>query len=205
VNPDRDGAPNYFSIVKRPVDLGTIRRRLLDDEYPSVAAWSRDMALIWTNAEKFNGRDSILCSTAMEIRRNFEKEYKKLKTLNIQKWAETVGELKDKLDALLDSPPEPVATFATISEKPDPNQLKPFTEEEKDQFIRATMKLSSKQDAKKMVHIIRYSDPHFVGPTERMQIDIGALSVPTLHALKDYVMQRFMELKMAYPRLADSK
>jgi hypothetical protein len=176
VNPDRDGAPNYFTIVKHPVDLGTIRRRLAEDEYTSVAAWSRDMSLIWGNAEKFNGRDSILCSTAMQFRRTFEKEYRKLKTLSIQKWAQTVSELKDQLDDLFDSPPEPVANFATISEKPDPNQLKLFTEEEKDQFSRATMKVSSKQDAKKMVHIIRYSELHFFGPTENMQINIACTS-----------------------------
>jgi hypothetical protein len=120
--------------VKRPIDLGRIRR-LVDDEYQSIAAWNREMNLIWGNAEKFNGLELVLTSLALEIRWTFEKESKKQKSLSIQKWAKIVGELKDCLNDLLDSPPEVVSSFATISEKTDPNPLRPFTDEEKDQFI----------------------------------------------------------------------
>ncbi|OHT06426.1 Bromodomain containing protein [Tritrichomonas foetus] len=200
VDPDRDGAPNYFAVVKKPVDLGTIRKRLINDEYQSVAAWNREMNLVWGNAEKFNGRDSYLCTIALEIRRNFEKEFRKIKTLSLQKWAQTVSELKDCLDNLLDTPPEPVTKFATISEKPDPNQLKPFTEDEMDIFIRSSMLLTSKQDAKKMLHIIRFYEPRFSGPDPEKLIDVGQLSVSTLHALRDYINQRINDLNLPFPK-----
>jgi hypothetical protein len=200
VNPDRDGAPNYYSVVKRPIDLGTIRKRLADDEYQSVAAWSRDMSLVWGNAEKFNGKDSFLCLIAQEIRRNFEKEFRKLKTSSLQKWIQVLGDLKDCLDDYLDTPPDPVAQFAIISEKPDPNQLKPFTDEEMDLFIRASMMLTAKQDAKKMFHLIRLNDASFVGPSEDGLVDVNALSVPALHALKDYVTQRINDLNLPHPK-----
>jgi hypothetical protein len=36
VNSDHDGAPNYYAVVKRLIDLGTMRRRLIDDEYQSM-------------------------------------------------------------------------------------------------------------------------------------------------------------------------
>ena len=54
VDPDRDGAPNYYMVVKRPVDLGTIRRRLENDEYPSVAAWNREMNQMLKNLMEEN-------------------------------------------------------------------------------------------------------------------------------------------------------
>jgi hypothetical protein len=199
VNPDRDGAPNYYSVIKRPTDLGTIRRRLVDDEYQNIGAWSREMKLIWGNAERFHGRGSLLTSLALEIRRTFEKEYDKLKVLSIEKWVETVGELKDRLDDLLDSPPDLVSDFATISERPDRNQERPFTEEEKDQFIRASMWLSSKQDGRRMLHIIRCYEPHFGGAGCNRQIDVGALSASTLHALRVFVSQRLSEMGLRYP------
>jgi hypothetical protein len=195
VNPDRDGAPNYYSVIKRPTDLGTIRRRLVDDEYQNIGAWSREMNLIWGNAEKFHGRGSLLTSLALEIRRTFEKEYEKLKVLSIEKWVETVSELKDRLD----SPPDLVSDFATISERPDPNQEKPFTEEEKDQFIRASMWLSSKQDGRRMLHMIRCYEPHFGGAGGSRQIDVGGLSASTLHALRVFVCQRLSEMGLRYP------
>lgn len=193
-------APDYYTIVKKPMDLGTIRQRLVDDEYTSVAAWARDMGLIWANAEKFNGKDSPVWITAYEMRRHFEKEYKRLRTTTIQKWAQVVSDLKDQLDELLDNPPDPVTKFATISEKPDPNEVKPFTDEEMDHFIRCTRLLSSEKDATKMRHIIRVHDPRFVDGEDPGEIDVGQLSVQTLHALRDYVMQRINDLGLTPPK-----
>ena len=200
VDPDRDGAPNYYSVVKKPVDLGTIRKKLQNDEYQSVAAWNREMSLVWGNAEKFNGKESYLSMIALEIKKNFEKEFRKIKTLTLQKWSQTVSDLKDSLDNLLDTPPEPVTKFATISEKPDPNQLKAFTDEEMDSFIKASMLLTSKQDEKKMLHIIRLYDPRFNGPDQDKQIDVGQLSIPALHTLRDYVNQRLADLNIPIPK-----
>lgn len=192
-------APTYYNIVKKPADLGTIRKKLADDEYQSLAAWSREMSLIWGNTEKFHGRDVPLYLMAMEIKRQFEKEYKKVKPLNMQKWANVVSELKDKMDDLLDNPPDPVTKFATISEKPDPNQLKQFTDDEMDHFIRSTMMLSSEEDAMKMQHIIRLYEPQFKIPGGDVPIDVGSLSVQTLHALREYVNHRMNDLGLTLP------
>lgn len=200
VNPDRDGAPNYYAVVKKPVDLGSIFKKLESDEYNSVAAWNRDMNLVWGNAEKFNGRESFLGLIALEIKRNYDREYKKIKTLTIQKWTQTVSDLKDQLDDLLDTPPDLMTKYATISEKPDPNQMKPLSDDELDQFIKASMLLSSKQDAKKMLHIIRLCEPQFSGPGDDNRVDVSSLQLPTLHALKEYTFQRLQDLNIAIPK-----
>jgi hypothetical protein len=94
VDPDRNGVPNCWAVFKRSINLGTIRRRLADNERRSIAAWNCEMNLIWGNADEFNCRDSVFTSLALEIRRMFEKEYKKLNALSIQKSTQTVGELK---------------------------------------------------------------------------------------------------------------
>jgi hypothetical protein len=38
VHPDGE---NCSAVVKHPIDSGTIRRFLVDDEYQSITAWSR--------------------------------------------------------------------------------------------------------------------------------------------------------------------
>lgn len=200
VNPDRDGAPNYYAVVKKPVDLGSIYKKLENDEYTSVAAWNRDMSLVWGNAEKFNGRESFIGLIAFEIKRNYDREYRKIRILTMQKWIQTVSDLKDQLDDLLDSPPDTITKYATISERPDPNQAKPFTDDDIDQLIRSSMYLSSKQDAKKMLHIIRLCEPHYPGPDEKNRIDVSSLSSSTLHTLKDYVFQRLQDLGIQIPK-----
>ena len=105
-----------------------------------------------------------------------------------------------KLDELLDNPPDPVTKFATISEKPDPNEVKPFTDEEMDHFIRCSMLLSNQKDANKMRLIIRVHDPRFTEGEDANEIDVGQLSVQTLHALRDYVMQRLNDLGITPPK-----
>jgi hypothetical protein len=200
VNPLRDGAPNYLNVIKKPVDLGTIRQHLIEDRYSSVTSWSRDMGLVWTNCERFNGRETGPSLLAAEVRRNFEKEYKRLRLITFPQWIQSVSDLKDALDDLLDSPPDLVTNYATISEKPDPNQLKPFTDEELDQFIRASQFLSAKMDGKKMLHIIRDYEPLMLETSADKPIDVSALSVQTVHALKEYVTQRLADLGIAYPK-----
>ena len=56
VNP-RD-APNYDTIITEPMDLGTIKRNIDADGYPTLSAFSRDVRLICLNTIKFNGKES---------------------------------------------------------------------------------------------------------------------------------------------------
>lgn len=187
-------APDYHNVVKKPVDLGTIRKRLAENEYQSVAAWAREMSLIWANAEKFNGRDSVLHTVALQIKRAFDKEYRKVRILGMRSWVNTVSEMKDILDGLLDSPPDPVTRFATISEKPDPNQPKQFTDDEMEQFIKSTTKLTSEQDGNRMLRIIQTHEQGFKGTGSDKEIDVNELSVATLHALREFVNQRLADM-----------
>ena len=49
VNPVSDNAPNYFEIVKTPMDLATITDKLASRVYPNVAAFKSDMELVFEN------------------------------------------------------------------------------------------------------------------------------------------------------------
>jgi hypothetical protein len=91
-----------------------------------------------------------------------------------------------------------VLNFATISENPDPDQPKPFTDDELDQFIRASQLLTNKQDAKRMFHSIRDHEPLFQEPPEDEYVDVSVRPVQTMHRLKEYVTQRLVELDVSY-------
>lgn len=53
VDPVKDNVPNYFQVIKHPIDLKTINKRLLNGDYPGVSQWDKDMNYVWNNAEKF--------------------------------------------------------------------------------------------------------------------------------------------------------
>ena len=72
VDPERDGAPDYLEIVKNPMDLTTVRKKLVAGEYKSISEWSDDVNLIfdWPVDSHVNTFEKILSS---EIPKHLEK------------------------------------------------------------------------------------------------------------------------------------
>ncbi|KNE57303.1 hypothetical protein AMAG_18034 [Allomyces macrogynus ATCC 38327] len=51
---DRKMYPSYFEVVKHPIDLSTIRKRLDDGYYANAAGFEADMQLMFRNCYQFN-------------------------------------------------------------------------------------------------------------------------------------------------------
>ncbi|KXS15137.1 Bromodomain-domain-containing protein [Gonapodya prolifera JEL478] len=54
VDPIRQGVPNYFQIIKRPMDLSTIRKRIQERAYQTVQDFVDDVELMFWNCFTFN-------------------------------------------------------------------------------------------------------------------------------------------------------
>ena len=54
VDPVALNIPNYFKIIKKPMDVGTIGANLKNGVYPSAKEFHQDMKLVFTNCYKFN-------------------------------------------------------------------------------------------------------------------------------------------------------
>ncbi|KAG9755095.1 hypothetical protein KCU59_g51, partial [Aureobasidium melanogenum] len=60
VDPVLDGAPDYLSIIERPMSVRTIARKLEDKEYDEPDDVRRDFQLITTNCFQYNGKGSLV-------------------------------------------------------------------------------------------------------------------------------------------------
>jgi E1A/CREB-binding protein len=70
VDPVELGLPDYFDIIKNPMDLGTINKKLEKGEYTSVEAFDKDVRLTFDNAMLYNELNSpvhTMAKTLMEI------------------------------------------------------------------------------------------------------------------------------------------
>jgi len=54
VDPLKDGAEDYFQIVKDPIDLGTIERNLKVGVYQNALQFGVDIRKCWTNSFMYN-------------------------------------------------------------------------------------------------------------------------------------------------------
>lgn len=201
VSPERDGVPTYFNIIKHPIDLTTIYKKLNNNEYNGFHQWDKDMNLIWTNAEKFYKKTSYIGALANELRKHYEKEHQRFKILRIAKWSRVVLGYKAHLDHLFENVPPIIGTMAQQTERDSTQQqLKPFSEEELNIFIRMTSYLTNPDDTQKMTKIILLNQPELKIDENNFEIDVNDLSIPTLYALRDYITFRLAEMNLAYPK-----
>ncbi|KAJ2836040.1 hypothetical protein FBU31_001469, partial [Coemansia sp. 'formosensis'] len=55
---------DYLGVIKAPMDLGTMQRKVEASKYRSIAEFRQDMLLICQNARKYNGEGSIYARSA---------------------------------------------------------------------------------------------------------------------------------------------
>ncbi|CAL8463497.1 g3031 [Coccomyxa elongata] len=79
VDPDALGIPEYREIIRNPMDLGTIARRLESGFYASAAAVAQDVCLVWRNCHIFNEPGSDVYKSCDEIAGFFDQLWKQAK------------------------------------------------------------------------------------------------------------------------------
>ena len=60
LDPVPEDTPQYFDLIKKPMDLSTIQAKLKGSGYRSISGFIDDMLLIAENCRKYNGKDSNL-------------------------------------------------------------------------------------------------------------------------------------------------
>lgn len=199
VNPEEDGCENYYEIVKHPTDLSKIRENLINDKYSNVQSWINEMRYIWSNAEKVNQKGGVVLLLAAELKKNFKKELKYVKCYKLRKWTKLAASLKDKLDDLLDQPPDQLSAYAVITEQVSDSEPNDFDDIDLCNLISATTFLTANQDAKRISAIIKRHNPEAAPTNNNYSVDIHALSSSALTELKEYAEKRLGEMKIPYP------
>ncbi|KAF7507359.1 hypothetical protein GJ744_010676 [Endocarpon pusillum] len=78
VNPVALQIPTYFDIIKKPMDLGTMDRKLKGSKYQSVSAFVADFNLIVDNTALFNGPNHNVTESGVKMRQSFNNQMKQL-------------------------------------------------------------------------------------------------------------------------------
>jgi hypothetical protein len=73
VDPIAQNVPQYFDVIKNPMDLGTVGKKLKSGQYTSNEEFEADMRLIFTNCYTFNGPQSEPSLQAGRLEKLFEK------------------------------------------------------------------------------------------------------------------------------------
>ncbi|XP_057776181.1 SWR1 complex bromodomain subunit bdf1-like [Salvia miltiorrhiza] len=76
---DPDELPDYFDIIKHPMDFGTVRKKLESGAYKNLDELEADVDLICSNAMQYNAADTVYYRQARTIQELAKRDFKNLK------------------------------------------------------------------------------------------------------------------------------
>lgn len=72
VEPELDGAPNYFNYITSPMCFYVIQEKLISHKYQFPEEFIADVQLIWHNAKCYNRENNHVYQAAENLRKKFE-------------------------------------------------------------------------------------------------------------------------------------
>lgn len=112
VDPVALNIPSYFTIIKKPMDLSTMSKKLKEGEYANAADFEKDMRLVLSNCFKFNPAGNVVNAWG-----------KRLEDLFDAQWARKDQYLADR------SPPAASPVSAGESEDDEEEEEEPVVEQ----------------------------------------------------------------------------
>ncbi|CAO3667670.1 unnamed protein product [Rhizopus microsporus] len=70
--------PDYPKIIKHPMDLSTIDKKLNSGQYENVEQWIYDVRLVFNNCFKFNGPEATISMLCQNVESAFEKSLRQM-------------------------------------------------------------------------------------------------------------------------------
>jgi Bromodomain len=70
---------DYPEIIKKQMDLGTVKRKLERKQYPNAAAAAYDVRLVWKNCMTYNTEGSDFWLLAKGYSKRFEDRYRRIR------------------------------------------------------------------------------------------------------------------------------
>lgn len=118
---------DYPSIVTHPMDLGTIKDKLINNKYTTIYEVISDVELVWDNCRKYNVQSSEICKMACHCEKVFKKALERFYRGN-----------KSLASKFLKKKEE-----SEIKENEEPNELEALTMNEKISLAKRIRSLSN--------------------------------------------------------------
>lgn len=96
IDPKSMGVPSFYTLVKEPMDLSTVEKKLKNNDYLNSNQFIVDVQKIWRNALTSNAQGSDTYRRALEMNRLFEESVKEIEAIASQKPAQEAPKAEKK-------------------------------------------------------------------------------------------------------------
>ena len=78
VDPVELGIPDYFQIIKKPMDFSTIKKKLSNNLYTNFREFTEDIGLTFDNCYNYNGTNSSVGLACTVVKNEYQKLYEQM-------------------------------------------------------------------------------------------------------------------------------
>lgn len=79
VDPIELNVPNYYEVIKKPMDFSTVKKKLANCTYTNLKEYCEDMNLIFNNCFLYNGINSYVGEICSKVKNEYNKLFAKYK------------------------------------------------------------------------------------------------------------------------------
>lgn len=211
--------PDYFTIIKHPMDLGTVKSRLISGQYPSLMDFAADVRLTFSNAMTYNPATSCVYGMADTLSKYFEYRWKPVERKILAVDCVVIPSETSKPTACVETeianlvPPMKKKKIMPkeTNVKPEPNK-RFMTIEEKRRLsadLEADLKASAAELPGTIIDFLRGQSYHaavkIVGDEIEVELDINALKDDTLFKLRKLLDDHTLEKRKTHAINGPSK
>lgn len=181
IDPARDGAPDYFQVIKNPQDLGTIRERLMNQEYNRIEDWIADIRLVWSNSIEYNGELSFIADIARFLSKIFVKQLLALGYANSAEWSQAITKYYESITKHLINSPDVLMRYYSkydFTKKNPSVDLKDIVDN--GQF-------NSSAEILHVLQILAQSGVQVDTQKDDLSLDLTQLPDPAIDAISNYI------------------
>ncbi|EAY17029.1 Bromodomain containing protein [Trichomonas vaginalis G3] len=205
VDPERDRCPNYLQLIKEPMDLGTVKKRLESGYYKTVSDWRHDMDLIWNNSYTFNKVNSFIGLITKDLQEKYNQISEYINDGLEITWREKLYSLSRELNELLKESPkiaipkkkkgrrrDDMSNSFSIDLNENPINNYPMTHDEIVKLADDIKKIQSNSQKITIMNMLKKLEPSIVLDPDHIDIDLCCLQMSTLHQIRSK-LDDFME------------
>lgn len=197
VDPVKLNVPDYFDVIKNPMDLGTIRNKLSSGRYSSPLDFLGDVRLTFANAKTYNlpGSDVHIMADAMS--RFFETRWKAIEKKLVVCTSESIPEkpgYHEETELGKPLPPSKKRKLSPRLHEPKEEPIKQKMTDEEKRKLSSDVEDLGGDIPDSIVELLRaQTSSRGDGGEDEIEIDIDDLSDDTLFTLRKLVDDHLLE------------
>jgi hypothetical protein len=191
------GLFDYPQLIKKPMDLGTVKRGILERKYKTLFDAAADVRLVWTNCMTYNADGSDFFILAQNLSKKWQDKWQKLiNDLNLGDSAQdaATAATDDKSGAADGSSATPSGitptSAPTAGGATSSGGSTKISFDDKRAFARALYKITKEDLGKLIVEVDTKCQQALTKNVaeDECELNVDKLSVPLFHELKEWVM-----------------